>query len=412
MADEPIAHRPRTVLYEELAEYYYTSIAASRLKHSDLKTEIRYHLHNITLLSLYFDHVLITSATIFNVRNDFVSSIISGFLEHRRVREMLQHGVLKIVGWGSNRASGMLDAASNYAEGVLSIKKNSTVLGHLSSIFTDENVISRSPQNPDSDLSKKYIDRLTNTTFVSNKVEIQSVFDAVERQHEYTGSLIAIEMLPSLDKAIVSEGLLNASKLELFGVTIEHMRGELPDLWVYSPFLAQRFALETTHASQGAPRAFLLSPMIFGSFLSANIDARTFDLIMNQSYHKLEILKNGDWRRFVEAYHQAVQEVSDALSLTMHLSPDELENYKSKDWADRVVGRIEKGGLNIDIAAFVESLGSLGGIILGVPALKPVAKLLTSAIGTSLSNAISRLSKKQRNQVSPFILKLEKAYVS
>jgi hypothetical protein len=410
--DELTVRKRRTVLYEELAEYYYKSVAQNRLLNSDINREISYHVQNITLLSLYFDHILITSATIFNVRDEFVSKVIATFLKHHRIREMLQLGVIKIAGWGGENSAEMLDSASEYSQNVLGIKKEAEVLAHIKSVFIQENVVSRSTVMPDTDLSQKYMNRLENTTFVSRRSEIQKVFDAVQKQHDYTGSLIAIEMLPSLDQAAISLELLNTSKLELFGVTIEHMRSELPDLWVYSPFLASNFALETTHSSEDAPRAFLLSPMVFGSFLGMNIDSKAFELLMNQSYHKLQMLKNGDWGRFVDAYHQAVSEVSGAISLGMHLSSDEFSNYNSNAWAEKVIAQVETNGADIDVATFIESLGSLGGVILAVPFLKPLAKLFTVAVGDKLSIWVSNLSAQQKSQISPFISKLEKAYLN
>ena len=407
----PAQRKRRMVLYEELAEYYYKAVAHNRIECSDVRREVTYHLQNITLLSLYFDSVLITSATIFNVRDQFVSKVISTFLQQHRVREMLKLGALKIVGWGSTSAARMFDAASDYSGTILGIQKDPNTLALLRSIFSEESVVSRSPHTPDADLWRKYVNRLENTTFINDQVELQTVFDVVARQRDRTGSLIAIEMLPSLNEAFISESLLNESKLQLFGVTIDHMRDELPDLWVYSPFLSSRFAGELASSSQGAPRAFLLSPIIFGNFLSTKINGKTFSLVMDQSYNKLHALRNGDWGRFVQAYHQAISDISDAITLGLHISPDQLESYDSNAWAERVISRIEAGGFNLDVTIFVESLGTIGGIILGIPALKPLAKLVTMAIGEKLRKVVSKLSEGQRNQMSPFILKLEKAYL-
>ena len=404
--------RTRSVLYEELAEYYYRACAPQRLRDSNVNSEVEYHVRNLTLLSLYFDSIVITSATIFNVRDQFVSRIIFNFLAHERVREMLDIGVLKILGWGGGAAQDMFNAASEYAGKVLQIQHDAERFIQLRSVFNPRYVVSRSSKMPDTDLACKYIQRLEDTSIVSEPSQLATIVDEVQRQHDRTKSLIAIEMLPSLDGVVLSESSLDIAKLQLFGVTIEHMRDEIPDLWVYSPFLAAGLSAEATHTSQGAPRAFLLSPMIFGAFLNMHIDAKTFDLLMNDSYHTLQVLKNGDWRRFVKAYHEAIQDVSSALSLGMHLSYDQLRDFKSQEWADKVVGRIKAEGADLDVSAFIDSLVGIGSVLLAVPALKPVAKLLTTAIGDRLSNAVSRLSKKHRGQISPFIIKLERAYLT
>ena len=411
MAISEIEYRERTILYEELAEYYYHAVAPRRLFESSVSREVDYHVRNITLLSLYFDKIIVTSATVFNVRNEFVSRIISQFLAHQRVREMLDIGVLKILGWGGDTASDMFYAASQYASDVLQIRQSADTLALLRSIFHPRYAVSRSSEMPDTNLARKYIQRLENTGIVSEPAQLTAVTDEVHRQRDRTNSLIAIEVLPSLDQVILSEATRNTAKLQLFGVTIEHMRDEFPNLWVYSPFLTAGFSSEPSHSFQGAPRAFLLSPMIFGGFLNTQIDATTFSLLMNDSYRTLQSLKNGDWRRFVDAYHQSIEDLSNALLLGMHLSYDDLPDFSAEQWAEKIVARIKAEGTDLDVSAFIDSLGSLGGILLAVPILKPIAKLLTIAIGDKLSRTVANLSK-QGGQISPFITKLERAYIS
>ena len=402
---------PRIVLYEELAEYYYRAVASERMKVSTVNSEIALHVKNITLLSLYFDSILITSATIFNARDPFVSKIVSGFLAHQRTREMLQFGVLKIVGWGSAHAKGMFDAASDYAGSVLNIQKDKEVVARLRTVFSGDYTISRTSDVPDGDLAEKYIHRMQNTSHISYPDELSKVTDVVRKQKDRTGSLIAIEMLDSLEGVAIIEGLLNRSKIELFGVTLQHMREELPNLWVYSPFLATDLVSERASASSNAPRAFLLSPMIFGSFLSASINPRIFSSLMEESYQKLFTLRNGDWKRFVDAYHQAILEVSDVVALSLHLKPEELRSQDANAWAEQVISKVENGGLTVDIAAFLDSLSALGGIVMGVPILRPLAKLISTAVGERISRVISKASESQRSHISPFITKIEKAYV-
>ena len=407
----PSAREKRMVLYEELAEYYYNIAATSRLKYSNVDIEAQYHVKNLILLSLYFDCILIASATIYNVRDEFVSKVITSLLTHSRVREMLQIGTLKIVGWGGGKSQEMFESATEYAGSVLGIKKNSKELATIKSIFDNSHVISRSQDMPDQNLAEKYKERLSSTTYIRNKEQIEKVFSVVDEQYALTGSLIAIEMIPSLEKAQLTQDILDASKLELFGVTMEHMKNEIPNIWVYSPFLAATFNTELAHTASGSPRSFLLSPILFGNFLSGYIDGKTFQHLVNKSYYKLHKLKNGDWEQFKEAYHQAVVEVSNTLELGMHLSGEELVKLDANQWAERVVAQIQVCKAELDFTVFIESLASLGSAVLAVPFIQPLAKLFGALLGKRMSNRINAINENRRSNISPFILKVERAYI-
>lgn len=408
-APDEMKRLPKNVLYEELAEYYYRSISSARLSTSNVQQEIEYHLKNVTLLGLYFDSVLLTSATLFNVRSEFVDQVIKGFMSSPRVRDMLRLGALKIVGWGGDEGRTMFDAAKNYAGETLEIQRDKKTLTQLRSIFESDGAISRDKGMPDADLARKYIERLAASPLADNKRQLTLLTDEVERQRERTNSLIAVEILPSLDTIVVSESDARSAKLDLFGVSIQHMRDEIPGLWVYSPFWAPSLALQA-NSLPGSPSAFLLSPMIFGSFLRRHIGPKTFTRIMSEPYAKLHRLKNGDWARFSDAYHAAVADVSEAMVLEMHLARDELISSTPDSWATNVSERLERDGGEFDVATFVESLANIGGVLLTIPILKPAAKLFIAVLGQQLSDAAKALAKRTENELSPFIVKVENAY--
>ena len=76
----------------------------------------------------------------------------------------------------------------------------------------------------------------------------------------------------------------NGSTLHVAGECVNRIGKEISGIWVYSPFLASTFDTELTHLAPGAPRAFLLSPILFGSFLSNHIDGKTFQFLVSESY--------------------------------------------------------------------------------------------------------------------------------
>ena len=140
---------------------------------------------------------------------------------------MLQIGTLRIVGWGGANSQSMFDSATEYAGSILGIHKDREELATIKNIFDSSHVISRVRDMPDQNLAEKYKERLASTTYIRDREQIDQIFSKVDDQYDKTGSLIAIELIPSLESAHLTQEYLNMSKLELFGVTMEHMREEI-----------------------------------------------------------------------------------------------------------------------------------------------------------------------------------------
>lgn len=154
----------RAVLYEELAEYFYLFARREALRRSSVQKEIDYHIGNLVLVSLYFDVVLIQTATIFNATDPFVRKVADGVMAHSTFRQMLDANVLKIVGWGGNTPRDMFQAAEGFSRSAADDAPASDRFDAVASVFNSQSTITRTSGQPDADIDVLFQQRLEQTT--------------------------------------------------------------------------------------------------------------------------------------------------------------------------------------------------------------------------------------------------------
>lgn len=400
----------RFVLYEELAEYYYLFARKDRLTDSSIQSEVDYHIGNIVLLSLYFDYVLIQTATLFNSSDPFVRKVIEGVLRSSKFREMLDLNVLKIVGWGGNSPREMFQAAHEFTICANPAGEDKEYFSVIASAFNAESVVSRSHQIPDYGIERLFYRRLEQTTIIRSMDEFNLVSNAVERSMESVGQLVAVSFHPELGKLRLSASALSAVQVSFIQSWHDHLATEIPGVAVYAPLTKVVYVNQRAYMDECEIRTFLYCPQIFASFLGGYISSRDFDKILCSPYSKLTEVKNGDWQRFCEAYHKALAIVSTEIG---HLNYSEMsnENYRNRsNWSEKLVEVIQSDAHVADVNAFVESLAMLSGVVLSIPYLGPAMRLIGNLVGRRINETFTAIRSNASAEISPFIRKLQRRY--
>nr|WP_321981839.1 hypothetical protein [uncultured Cohaesibacter sp.] len=354
----------RTVLYEELAEYHYLFARPEALRGSSVRAEINYHIGNLVLISLYFDVVLIQTASIFNATDPFVRKVCDGVLTHSTFKEMLQHNSLKIVGWGGNSPIEMFEAAESFAISAAPDALNAERFAVAASLFNSQSTISRSENTPDADIEKLFLNRLEQTTIIRRPEELDSIGYALERSMEKTGQLVAVAFNPELGKLELSAQSLDAVGTSFIQSWHDHLASGIPGVITYAPISKPVFVDQTMMISDSAIRTFLYSPQIFASFLSGYLQPRDFNEILKRPYGDLIAIKNGDWKRFCDAYHEAITTVSENIGHLVHAEMSASTFSNRNLWSKHIDGVLGKNTDQIDVNAFIESLAMLSGVVL------------------------------------------------
>ncbi len=167
------------------------------------------------------------------------------------------------------------------------------------------------PVNRDADIEKLFLNRLEQTTIIRRPEELDSIGYALERSMEKTGQLVAVAFNPELGKLELSAQSLDAVGTSFIQSWHDHLASGIPGVITYAPISKPVFVDQTMMISDSAIRTFLYSPQIFASFLSGYLQPRDFNEILKRPYGDLIAIKNGDWKRFCDAYHEAITTVSE-----------------------------------------------------------------------------------------------------
>ena len=400
----------RTVLYEELAEYFYLFARHTALKNSSVNSEVDYHIGNLVLLTLYFDTVLIQTAAIFNSIDPFAKKIAEGVLLHNTFRQMLDHNVVKIVGWGGNNPNEMFQSAKDFSIGANSNANDEQYLSTVASVFNSQSVVSRSDSKPDDEIATLFRSRLEQTTIIRHESEHKLVETALEKSMENIGQLVAVSFNPELGKLRLSVESTRTVATSFIQSWHDHLQSEIPGVIVYAPLSNPVYIGQKMLIDENEVRTFLFSPQIFATFLSGYLKNNDFNKILQRPYGDLIKVKNGDWKRFSDAYHEAIVTVSENIGHLGHADIGDQGFNDRQKWSDSLAQAVSRDADEVDINAFVESLAMLSGVMLSMPYLGPLFKSAGVFTKTKVNETFHSLRDNATADVSPFIKKLVRHY--
>ena len=400
----------RSVLYEEFAEYFYLFARKYALESSSIQSEVNYHIGNLVLLSLYFDTIFIQTASIFNSKDPFIRKVIKNVLTDIKFREMLNLNIVKIIGWGGNSPKEMFQAAKSF-----SIKANPNCndedyFSVVSSLFNPQSIITRSTSMPDEGLEKLFRRRLEQTTIIRNVNEHRVINEAVDRSLENTGQLVAVSFNPELAKLRLEASLLSAVEISFIQSWHDHLATEIPGITVYAPMTKVIFLEQKIQLGEDEVKTFLYSPQIFASFLSGYLSSADFNKILLYPYDKLMAIKNGDWRRFCDAYHKAVATVSEDIGHLDYFKMSDDKLFDEDQWSSKLSKIIIQEAQHMDINSFMESLAMLSGVFFSIPYLGPLVQVIGHLAGKRLNDLYQSFRTNVKIETSPFIIKLIRHY--
>lgn len=354
--------------------------------------------------------MLIQTATIFNAIDPFVRKVVDGVLAHPKFREMLDANVLKIVGWGGNTPRDMFHAAEGFSRSAAAVALASDHFDAIASVFNSQSTASRTSDQPDADIDVLFRNRLEQTTIIRRPEELAAVHSALEKSMEKTGQLVAVSFNPELNKLELSSQGADAVGVSFIQSWHDHLASEIPGIITYAPLTNPVFLDQKVVISETAIRTFLYSPQIFASFLGGYLRAKDFNEILKRPYSDLMVVKNGDWGRFVDAYHEAIEVVSSNVGHLTHAELSVERFGQDNTWSSNISAAVNANTDQADINAFIESLAMLSGLIFSIPFLGAAAKSVGTLFGKTVNQTFHTLRQNATVEISPFINKLLRHY--
>lgn len=379
----PKYQKEQVVMYEELAEHYYRATSQTTDYVLTVDNQVSYHVDNLILLSLYFDYIYITTASLFHCRNGFVNQVILETISHPYIKSMMEYGVIKISGWGGKISQSMYHSAEGYAQEQVIVRKSKNDLNLLKQVFDNGFVVSRDQEMPDLDLPTKFITDINNTPIANDQSSLKIIRKCIDSEWKQTNSITSINFLDQLKKTKLEKAVYHKAENILFRTALNHSKTQISDVHIYLPLMTSfDFKMKSSQESD-APFAFLVSPKIFSAFIQAEYDKNLFWMIRTNKYEKLHKLRQEEWKNFKDTYHTVLKEISKSIYLNIHQnSIDEDISY----WSDKIISSINlaKG---VDSTSFIEAIFTMIGILTSYPLFKPLGKIITAIFKQPISQA-------------------------
>ena len=403
-----VAGGKRAVFYEEMAQWgnRYIDPEGRPSIFGDADSECQYHLNNLTLLSMYFDIIFIQTACLFNVTDLFLKAVIQKTLSHSRFRAMLKAGSIRICGWGGKTPREMFGSAISYASPAANHRTPDGYIADLSSVFTPSHMVFRSKGKPDNEVADEFRRKLQDTEAVRHKKDLERIERAIDRSLRIMGQLTTIGFFPGLDlKAINADtrsSLLNA----FVSSWSTHLNQSIPDVHVYLSGIGPMAVRHTITIRGKMVRSFLYAPALFAVFLRQYFSLAEYNRILGRPYEDLERLRNGDWKRFCDAYHTAVEDVSASIANVDLESLPVFDMNTETAWGKRIWEQSNSQIAEFDVNAFIEGLASLSGVLLGLPLVGPAFRVVGVLVKRRLNSRPQTLYREHKSAVSPYIRKV------
>jgi hypothetical protein len=398
----------RAVFYEEMAQWSYRYIdpQVNAFPGGDTDSECRYHLNSLTLLSMYFDIIFIQTACLFNVTDLFLKTIIQKTLSHSRFRAMLKTGTIRICGWGGKTPREMFGSAISYASVAANHRTPDGYVSDLAKVFRPSHTVFRSAGKPDNEVVDEFRRRLRETEAIRHRDDLDRVDRGIDRSLRIMGQLTTIGFLPGLDLAALRVDTRRSVLNAFVSSWSTHLNLSIPGVHIYLSGLGPQALRQTITIHGKTVRSFLYAPALFAVFLRQYFSLSEYNRILGRPYEDLERLRNGDWKRFCDAYHAAVEDVSASVA---NIDLDALPAFDMTSetaWGKRIWEESNSQVAELDVNAFLEGLASISGVLLGMPLLGPAFKAAGALMKRRLNGIPQKLYHEHKSAVSPYIKKV------
>jgi hypothetical protein len=275
----------------------------------------------------------------------------------------------------------------------------------LQRVFLPTNLTFRVQDHPE-DEANHFRRALRETALVDRAVDMDRVEMAIDQSERRVGALAAVAFLPALATQKLPRDSRRLVHSTLINAWAGFLNQDVPGIHTYVA-ATDPAAIRQMIDINGKPlRAFLFNPTIFSAFLQRYFSSIELNRILCRPYRDVHNLRNGDWKRFCDAYHAAVGMVSDSVSELDHRMLDTLGIRDQVAWGSKIWEDANEKNPNFDVNAFIQSLASISGTFLSIPILGPVINVAGVLLGRRMNAFSNRLLKEHGSGTSPYIRKL------
>jgi len=401
----------RTLFYEELAEYGARYINKAASDHLSVDAEVKYHIKNFVLLSMYFDIIFLQTACFFNVQDEFVKIVITKVMAHRTFQEMRNLGVIRICGWGGKSPREMFANALDFSSSAVDHFSDEDYITNVTKTIAAAQMTYRSEDLPDSEVTEIFRSRLKDTAIVRSANNMRLIDNAIHDSERLTGHLTAVSFLPYIDLDCLSSNSQKAVFSAFINSWCDHLNMSFPYVYTYAGGRSRDSFEHTITVNGRRLLSFLFRPQVFLSFLKKHFTTDELNRILSRPFGEIHRLRNGDWKNFCNGYHYAAEAISNSLINIEYETLKALNLTNELTLGARIWDESQLRACEFDVNSFLGSVSSVSGALLGMPFLGPAVDVLVSLFGTNINRSFVSYTNKRRGFVPPYIQKVRQSLI-
>lgn len=399
-----LARNRRCAVYNDLGHispYYLTPQRYPRLF---FESEILFHKRNLLLLSLLFDHVIVPTDNLLAFTRFLSKDVVSTVVSSSWFQSLVESGIIMLAGWGSSLNKDMMGNQIEYSAIYRPELKEALYTQYLRALSESASWVIREPSYGESGHINYLLPHLWRLDGIVKPNEMFKIVEVVQKTQERVGFVGTMEIFPFIDKRYAgspetSDAFYNAYYLSWHEYCAVEYAPAIPIQTYRLPLPLTRVALgnEGAHAI-----AALYSPDVFSGFLTRRFGNRLTTQLLTVDVRRFAKIRNGDWARFKDKYHECVNAASSLAWIAFHPRAEDL--LRDEKLLDELVTEMFK---LIDRKADLSAVGGLldvvVGTLLGIGGLGAVFKVFSQQINRRLGSAANTVVLRE---FEPFLRKL------
>jgi hypothetical protein len=403
---EELSVKEKCAIYNDLSHINPRYLTPQRYEPAFHDEEVLYHKKNLTLLSLYFDKIIICTDNILAFTRFLSKDVVSSVVMSPWFEELVERDVIVLAGWGSSINSNMMRNQVEYSalyRPELKDKRYIDFLWKLSDVAT---WVVREP-GPGEREHINYLRPLVQRSegpFALDDVNFLS--DLIEETNQTAGYIGTMEMFPFIDElyganAEKSDSFYNSYYRSWHAYCAQHYAPAIP---IHTSRIRLPHAPVILNTEQPPVLATLYSPDLFQRYLLQRFDSKLFSKILAVDVEQLIAIRNGDWARFKNRYHDYLAAASSVCWVAFHPRAHEL--LADERVMDELIAEIFRAATkDTDLSALGSAIDVVLRLVAGVAGVAPVFQLFRTQINRRLGRIMDSVTQRE---LEPYLRKLRR----
>jgi len=401
---DKLAKSETCAIYNDLSHINPRYLTPQKYDQTFQDEEVLYHRKNLVLLSLYFDKIIICTDNILAFTRFLSKDIVCSVVTSPWFADLVKHRIIILAGWGSSVNSNMMQNQVDYSALYRPELKDKRYIDFLSSLSEIATWVVREPGLGEREHISYLRPLIQRSEGPFDSKDIRFLSDLIEETNETTGYIGTMEMFPFIDElysayADKSNCFYNSYYLSWHTYCAAHYAPAIP---VHTSRIRLPHSPVFVKPDQPPVLATLYSPDLFQRYMIQRFGPKLFSKILAVDIEQLVAIRNGDWTRFKNRYHDYLVAASSVCWIAFHPRAHEL--LADDRIMDELIAEIFKAApKDADLSALGSAIDVVLRLVVGIAGVAPLFQLFKTQINKRLGRVLDSVTQRD---FEPYLKKL------